>query len=761
MLKRLGGFFYDARVGVLLATLALFAAAAVYGFGAFGHLQSGGFTNPNSQSARADAFINTNLPHSTSDVVVLLRSDTYTVTDPAFQQAATAMIATLKARPEVAGLSSYYDTQSQNFVSNDQHATFVLVQLATPGPSSSKDAEYTAISSLFTAPPLQVNLGGSLLANDQISAQTGKDIERAEIVTFPIVLVLLVFVFGSVIAALLPLAIGIVAILGAFAIVHVLTLYTDVSIFVLNIITGIGLGLAIDYGLFIVTRFREELSHDQADVRGAVQRTMATAGRTVLFSGLTVCISMLSLLLFPEYFLRSMGMGAIAAVLMAMLAAILVLPPILSFLGPRINMLAIRRMRQLGDIGEQRGAWYRLSQAVMRFPIPVAIFVVAILLLFGSPFLHASFSAFSVTDIPKSLTSRQVYDQLAHDFPHQSGAQVYVAVQEPGNVLDAGNLAALDNYTQQIAALPNVDQVSSLVSADPRLPSLAEYQYEYNHPGTNPLLDATAARIANGDATRIDLTLLVPDNSSAASNAVKQISALTPPAGFTTNVGGNTSSQDDLFSNLKSILPMALGLIAIAVFVLLFLMTGSLVIPLKAIVLNTLSLTATFGALVFIFQDGHFAQLLQISPVGPLESTQPVLIFAIAFGLSMDYEVFLISRIKERYDQTGDNQLAVASGLQRTGGLITSAALLLGVVLAAFATSEIVFIKMLGVGLTIAVLMDATLVRALLVPATMRLLGRVNWWAPAPLRWLWRHIGLSESEAAPQQPLAPATSASE
>jgi uncharacterized membrane protein YdfJ with MMPL/SSD domain len=745
MLKRLGGFFYDRRHSVPLVALALLIAAAVYGFGVFGNLKSAGFTNPSSQSARADDFINTHLPNSTTDVIVLLHSDTLTVSDPAFEQAVTTMIAALKARPEVAGLSSYYDTQSQDFVSTDRHSTYVAVQLAQPKPGSTKDKEYSAISPLFTAPPLQVKLGGQLVANDQINTQTGSDIEHAEMYTFPIVLVLLLIVFGSVVAALLPLAIGVMAILGAFAIVHVLTTFTDVSIFSLNIITGMGLGLAIDYGLFIVTRFREELSHDQADVRGAVQRTMATAGRTVLFSGLTVCTSMLSLLLFPEYFLRSMGLGAIAAVLMAMLAAITILPAILSLLGPRVNALAIRRQRQLADVGEQHGAWYRLSQGVMRFPIPVALGVLAVLVLLGSPFLRVSFRSFAITDLPTELSSRQVYDQLSQQFPHQTGAQITVAVQTPGSALSSGNLAALDGYVQQLQAVPGVVQVQSLVTVSPQL-TLAQYQQLYSQPGSNPLLDATAARIAHSDATRIDLTLSSPDNSSAAVSAVSQIRALAPPAGFTTYVGGATADQMDLFANLKAIIPQALALIALSVLVLLFLMTGSVVMPLKAIVLNLLSLSATFGALVFIFQEGHFANLLQIQTIGPLESTQPVLIFAIAFGLSMDYEVFLLSRIKERYDATGDNQLSVASGLQRTGGLITSAALLLAVVLGAFATSAIVFIKMLGVGLTLAVLIDATLVRGLLVPATMRLLGRANWWAPAPLRWLWRRIGLSEAE---------------
>ncbi len=748
MLQRLGGFFYDRRRSVLFVALALLVAAAVYGFGAFDNLKSAGFTNPSSQSSRADAFINAHLPNSTTDIVVLLHSNTLTVSDPAFQQAVTSMLAKLKAQSEVAGLSSYYDTQSQDFVSFDQHSTYVPVQLAQPGANTTKDQEYSAISSLFTATPLQVTLGGTLIANDQINAQISQDIERAEIFTFPILLVLLLLVFGGVVAALMPLAIGVVAILGALAIVHGLTLTTDVSIFALNIITGLGLGLAIDYGLFIVTRFREELSHDQSNVRGAVQHTMATAGRTVLFSGLTVCISMLSLLIFPEYFLRSMGLGAIAAVAMAMLAALTILPAILSLLGPRINSLAIRRQRYSADVSEQHGVWYRLSQVVMRFPIVVALTVVVVLVLLGSPFLHASFSDFTITDLPQELTARQVYDQLAQNFPHETGAQVEIAVQTPGHALAPNNLAALARYVQQLQAIPGVERVQSLVTVSPQL-TIAQYQEIYSNPGSNPLLDATAKRIANGDATRIDLTLSALDNSNVAVSDVNRIRTLPTPVGFATLVGGTTADQMDLFANLKAIIPQSLALIAIAVFILLFLMTGSVVIPVKAIVLNLLSLSATFGALVFIFQEGHFAQWLQIQSIGPLESTQPVLIFAIAFGLSMDYEVFLLSRIKERYDATGDNQLAVASGLQRTGGLITSAALLLAVVLGAFATSEIVFIKMLGVGLTIAIVIDATLVRGLLVPATMRLLGRANWWAPAPLRWLWRRIGLSESDHQP------------
>jgi trehalose monomycolate/heme transporter len=759
MLSRFGGFLYTARIAVVIVSLLAVGGAAAYGFGVFGTLKSAGFTVPTSQSARAQDFVDAHLGASTSDLVILLHSDTLSVTDPAFQQAATGMLNTLAHRQEVAGVTSYYGTHSANFLSTDGHSTFALVHLATTG-NQTKDQAYDAVAPLMTAPPLQVTLGGALLVNRQLSQQIGKDIERAEIITMPIVLLLLVVVFGSVLAALLPLIICGVAIVGAFALLRGLTTITDVSIFAINVITMLGLGLAIDYALFIVTRFREELGADPADVQGAVRRTMATAGRTVLFSGLTVSTSLLSLLLFPEYFLRSMGLGAIAAVLVAMLGALTLLPAILSLLGPRVNAMAVRRQRLAPVTNDAHGAWYRLSQGVMRRPIPVALAVVALLLVLGSPFLRASFGTVDVHVLPTDHSARVTADRMASDFPQQSGAQITIALQTPGDALAADNLAALQTYVQQLKSLPGVSSVQSLVTVDPHL-TLAQYQYLYAHPGANAGLDATAGRMANGDATLVTATLTSADHTTDAVNAVKAIRALAVPAGFAALVGGVTPSQMDLFANLVATIPLALLVIAGAIFVLLFLMTGSVVMPIKAIVLNTLSLSATFGALVFIFQEGHFANLLRFETLGTLDSTQPVLIFAIAFGLSMDYEVFLLSRIKERYDATGDNRLAVASGLQRTGGLITSAALLLAVVLLAFATSEIVFIKMIGVGLAIAVIMDATLVRALLVPATMRLLGRANWWSPAPLRWLWQRVGLSDTERAPVAAAIPATVASE
>ncbi len=758
MLTRFGSILYRARWAVLLGGMALVVAAAIFGSGVFGLLSAGGFQDPNSQSTHAQTLLDQQLGGASTDIVLLFRSNTLKATDPAFASAATQLLSTLQAQPEVASVISYYSTQSSAFISRDGHETFAALQLV-PKDETSKEKDYKALLPLMNSPTLQVSVGGTVAVNVAVNNQVSADLEHAEVLTFPIVAVLLVIVFGGLVAAGLPLLIGVIAILGAFAVIRLLTGLTDISVFAINVVTVIGLGLAIDYSLFIVTRFREELRPDEGDVRGALQRTLATAGRTILFSGLTVSVSLLGLLLFPEGFLRSMGLGAIGAVLVALLAALTILPAVLALLGSRVNALSIQGLfrhffpsRHTANSGEARGVWYRLSQTVMRFPIPVGLGVLAILILLGLPFLHASFSTPDVHVLPTGQESRVVTEKLTQDFPQHGASELVIAIRTPGNALSAGNLASLDTYVRDILAMPGVVQVQSLVTASNAL-SLAQYQQLYANPAANPQLAAVAAELAHGDATRVTVELRSADFSAATENTVRQIRALRAPGGIAPLVGGETPYQMDLFANLRATLPYALLVMVLAVFILLFLMTGSVVMPIKAIVLNTLSLTATFGALVWIFQDGHLQNLLNFQSSGSIDGTQTILIFALAFGLSMDYEVFLLSRIKEQFDATHDNRAAVASGLQRTGWLITSAAFLFAVVLAAFSTSEIVFIKEIGVGLAIAVLMDATLVRALLVPATMRLLGEWNWWAPRPLRALWHRIGVRES-AAPALALA-------
>ena len=749
MLARLGGMLYRTRWLVLVIALLIVSGAVVFGTGVFSSLKSGGFNDPASKSSRAQALLDTKLGGATADIVILMSNSSLKATDATFMDAATQLLSKLKARPEVASVTSYYSTHSASLLSRDGHETFAVVQLKAKD-EATKENDFKTIEPLITSPTIETKVGGNVAVNVAVNKQVSSDLERAELITFPIVAILLLLVFGSLVAASLPLLIGGVAIMGAFAILRAIAGWTDVSIYAANVVTMLGLGLAIDYALFIVTRFREELGSDD-DVKGAIERTMSTAGRTVMFSGLTISTSLLALLIFPVMFLRSVGMGAIAATLIAMLAALTILPALLAVLGRRVNALSLPRLfgrrssSQPYDTSlETKGVWYRISETVMQHPVVVGLSVLAILVILGLPFLRVTFATSDVKVLSTQQDARIVSDRLSQDFIQQGNSQLVIALQTPGNALSSTNLASLDSYVHTIEGIPGVESVDSVVTLNPSL-TLADYQQLYAYPGVNPQVTAIAAQLANGDTTKITVALQPADHTTAAENIVSQVRAIHAPGGLVPLVDGVTAYQIDLLASLRATLPYALLVIIIAVSVLLFLMTGSLLMPIKAIVLNMLSLSATFGALVWIFQDGHLQNLLGFQSTGSIDATQPILIFAIAFGLSMDYEVFLLSRIKERYDATGNNREAVSSGMQRTGRLITSAALLLAVVLLAFGTSKIIFIQEIGIGLAIAVIIDATLVRMLLVPATMRLLGKWNWWAPAPLRAIWQRIGLSES----------------
>ncbi len=753
MLARLGGMIYRTRWLVLFLALLIVAGAAVFGTGLFGSLKSGGFNDPASESSRAQALLDAKLGGATADIVILMSNGSIKATDAPFMDAATQLLTRLKVRPEVASVTAYYSTHSASLLSRDGHETFAVVQLKAKD-EATKEKDFKTIQPLITSPVIETKVGGNVAVNVAINKQVSSDLERAELITFPIVAILLLIVFGSLVAASLPLLIGGVAIMGAFAILRAIAGWTDVSIYAANVVTMLGLGLAIDYALFIVTRFREELGSDDGEVKGAIERTMSTAGRTIMFSGLTISTSLLGLLIFPVMFLRSIGMGAIAATLIAMLAALTILPALLAVLGRRVNTLSLQRLfrrrspSQRYDTSlETRGVWYRISGTVMQHPVVVGLSVLAILVMLGLPFLGVTFATPDVKVLSTQQEARIVSDRLSRDFTQQGNAQLVIALQTPGDALSPTNLASLDSYVHTIKGIHGVVSVDSLVTLNPSL-TLADYQQLYAHPGVNPQLTAMATQLANGDTTKITIAMQPADHTTAAENIVNQVRAIHAPGGLVPLVDGVTAYQIDLLASLQATLPYGLLVIIIAVSVLLFLMTGSLLMPIKAIVLNILSLSATFGALVWIFQDGHLQNLLGFQSTGSIDATQPILIFAIAFGLSMDYEVFLLSRIKERYDATGDNREAVSSGMQRTGRLITSAALLLAVVLLAFGSSKIIFIQEIGIGLAIAVIIDATLVRMLLVPATMRLLGKWNWWAPAPLRAIWRRIGLGESTGA-------------
>src|SRR6266536_831249 len=716
MFESLGRFLFRRRRWVLATAGVLVVAAAVWGTGVFGSLGGAGFEDPDSDSARAAQQVKQVFGRHQADVVVLYSSPTLTVDDPGFRTSAQRTLGALPDR-YVTRVISYWDTKAPGLVSADRHATYAVLELAGADADAREEA-LAQVKDELGAPRLTTRLGGAVAVDHAVDTQVAADIGRAESLSMPLLLVLLVVVFGALAAAGMPLVVGGLAILGAFTALRLLTLVTDVSVFAINIVTMLGLGLGIDYALFIVSRFREELAAQPAGPRGvedALARTVATAGRTVAFSGLTVAISLAGLLLFPQMFLRSMGLGGIAAVLIAMVAALTVLLALLAVLGPRINAGTIGwlRRRQPNRAADGSGsAWYRVARSVMRRPVAYAAVIVVALLALGSPFRNVAFGGIDARALPAGTESRQVSQTLDRDFTRNATTAIAVVVSGAG-------AADLRGYAERLRAVPGV--TSAQITQASAATSLIAVRYD-----ADPI-------------------------SSQARQLVTDVRAVVPPAGSQVLVGGDTTELVDLLGSLGRTLPWMAGFVGLVTFVLLFLAFGSVLLPLKAIAMNLLSLTASVGALVWIFQEGHLSGLLGFTPTGTVEATQPILMLAIAFGLSMDYEVFLLSRMREQWDRTGDNTTAVATGLQRSGGIITSAALLLVVVIGAFATSGITFIKMIGVGMIIMLMIDATVVRALLVPATMRLLGRYNWWAPRPLARFWQRYGHREHG----QPLTP------
>ena len=707
MFETLGRFTYRRRRLVLALTGAFVAVGIAWGIGVFGSLANGGFDAPDTEAANAVATIEKSIGRTGTDVIVLYDGGTQTVADPGFRQSVESHLTGLP-KADVTSAQTYWSTRSPAFVSKDQHSTYAVLTLAGADEEARLETFHRIADQLRASPPgLDAKVGGAVAVFDEVNTQTEHDIVRAETISTPIVLVLLIIVFGGLVAASLPLFVGALAILGAFVLLRGLSAVTDVSIFSINIVTMIGLGLAIDYALFIVTRFREELAKGN-DVETALAVTMSTAGRTVAFSGITVGVAITSLVLFPVMFLRSMAYGGAAAVAVAMVAALTALPALLAVLGHRVNSLRIFKPRKAAA---EHGAWYRLAHSVMKRPVRYVVVLIPVLLVLGIPFLQAQLGGVDHRALPSGATSRTVTETLQRDFAGAGGSDIFVAVRFSSPPTDAA--APLAPYLDVLRQIPDVDKVQ-----------LGGYE------------NGVASVIVHTHFTGQELP---------AREVVHDVRAVAPPAGTTVEVGGETAAVIDLLDVLAERAPWMAGFIVVVTFVLLFVAFGSFVLPAKALVMNVLSLSAAFGAMVWIFQDGNLSGLLDFTPAGFLDATNPVLLFAVLFGLSMDYEVFLLSRIREEYDRTGDNTQAVALGLQRTGGIITSAALLLIIVVAAFSTSGIVFVKMIGVGLVIAIALDATIVRALLVPATMRLLGRANWWAPGPLvRW-WERFGFRES----------------
>ncbi|HEY8471364.1 MAG TPA: MMPL family transporter [Natronosporangium sp.] len=693
---------------LVLALTGVFAAVAVgWGMGVFDALSSGGFEDPDSESYRAYERINDELGNQDIDLLVLYASDTARVEDPAFREPVTATLAEVSRHPAVASVVSWYDTQAPTMLAADGQATYAAIQLVGSDEDAKLEA-YHEVEPLLDAPGVETQVGGLVAFLAESSEQTERDIFRAELLSAPVLLLLLVLIFRGLVAATTPLLVGGLAILGGFLTTRLLTLATEISVFAINIITVIGVGLAIDYALFVVSRFREELAAGRPTGE-AIQRTLATAGRTVMVSGLTIALALASLLIFPQAFLRSMAFGGMSAVLVAMLASLTVLPALLTVLGKRINAGRVPLPWRRRASESTEGGWARLARSVMRRPVWYAVGVVVVLALLAAPALRMQFGGYDIRVLPEGAEPRVVSETLERDFPD--------GTTDPISVFVAGAPAAeVQAYAERLAALPEV--ASAAITAQ------------------------------QGDAALISLGYPGEPTGDAAIDALDAVRDTPAPASAEVLVGGRTANDQDLLASLGDRLPWMALLIAVTIMLVLFLAFGSVVLPVKAVVMNLVSIGASFGVLVWVFQDGHLSDWLGFTPTGFIEPTMPILMLALLFGLSTDYEVFLLSRIREEWDRTGENATSVAVGLQRTGRIITAAALLLVIVVGGFAAGEMAYIKLVGVGTIVAIVVDATLVRALLVPATMRLLGRWNWWAPGPLGRVYRRYGFREDGAA-------------
>ncbi|WKX69282.1 MMPL family transporter [Streptomyces sp. XD-27] len=586
--------------------------------------------------------------------------------------------------------------------------------------------------------PLRLSATGEAQISAEVQEQSERDLFRAEAYAAPVILLILLFVFGSAVAAGLPLLIGVFSILGTFVVLQILSRLTSVSVFAVNITTALGLGLAIDYSLFIVTRFREEMARGLGTAE-AVAQSVRTAGRTVLFSALTVALSLSALLVFPLYFLRSFAYAGVAVVTLAAVAALVVLPAALGLLGPRVDALDVRRLfrrRPKPDAGQGTGTeratgnggfWHRLATAVMRRPVLCATGVITLLVVLGLPFTRVSFGLIDDRVLPGDAPAHRTAQFVREEFASRENAALSVVLPTVSGSGDRPRVAA---YAARLSAVPGVARVDTVTGS---------------YAAGRQVMDASpaSASFAAGGASWLSVVPSVEPYSSAGAELVQRLRADSAPGAVL--VGGDAAVLADTRDTLADRLPEAALIIGGTTVVLLFLFTGSVLIPVKAVLLNLLSLTATFGAMVYVFQEGHLRAVVgDFTVTGLVDITMPVLMFCVAFGLSMDYEVFLLSRIKEAYAETRDNTLAVATGLELTGRLVSAAAALVAVVMIALATSGITFLKLLGVGLALAVLLDATLVRGVLVPAVMRLAGRANWWAPPALRRLHARLGLTD-----------------
>jgi len=754
---RWGRFVYRYRWATLVGSGALLAVSIVF-MVLGGTLTNGGPLRSNLQSARAANLITDELGAAkvTSNFDLIFRSDTLTVSDAQYHSALSDALAPIEGDSRIANMITPYNAANprvaQAFTSKDGHEALVSIELTSSGQQAWKD--YDDLRSKVHSSSLTITGTGFVAINQAFNNTLEADLQRAETVTLPVTLILLILIFASIVAAGLPLGVGILTIVGGIGGTFFLNRFTDVSQYAINIVTLIGLGVSIDYSLFIVNRFRDELASGSSR-EDAIATTMATAGRAITFSGFTVAVGLSAMLFFQGTFMASMGAAGAIVVAVAVIYALTFLPAILSIIGPSVDRLRLPAFLR-GRSGPG-GFWHGLANWVMKRPILVLVPTVAFLLLAATPFLQLRLANGSPDMLPTHVEARQGYDRLIADFPGQDQTTFQVLVYYPdGQPLTASRIADQFTLDRRIAAIPGVLHTTSIYDLDPKL---GLYEYTQMYSGDLSRLPQPVQQLMTATTGKhiVEIQATTGENfsSDGARNILKAIRADHGLTDGQVLVGGQTAIDVDVITFIYDRVPLAVGTVVLVTYILMFLLTGSVVLPLKAVLLNFLSIGASFGALVFIFQQGHFASLLGFTPQS-LDPSIPVILFSIVFGLSMDYEVLLVSRMHEEYVRLGDNRAAVASGLEKTGRLITGAAAVMFTVFMAFGLAEVVIIKAIGIGLAIAVAIDATIVRSLVVPAVMRLLGDLNWWAPRPLRWAYDRFGIGDIGVAPQLKPAPA-----
>ena len=708
-MSKLSQFIHRNSRAVLMVALSVAIVSGVFGVGVASRLNPFGDTDPATRSIKAiDRYEAAAHVRIEPDVLAVINVGN--VATPAAKATVTKFASQLATRPGVASVQTFYTTHNPALVSFNHRQTLVS---AFFDPASDKQIQDDAKAIVANfAGEHYIKFGGYGVANAQVNQQVSQGLAHAELLAFPLIFLLSLLFFRSLIAAAMPPLVGGLAIIITMFAVRLISEVVGISVYAINFVTGIGLGLAIDYSLFIVSRYREEAAlHGFGEV--AMRRTLASAGRTIMFSAVTVAASVASLALFPQEFLYSMGIAGAIAVLLAMAIALTVLPAILLLLGPKINWGApkfLARRQQQEAQHMESGFWYRLSHFVMKRPGRVAIASAAVMLVLGIPFLGIKFITATPKVLPTSASARQVDTTLNTDFPSGQDNPVDIVLGAPAQS------AAVATLRARIATLPDVASVA------PAQPAGSSNSVVYAFEKQAPL-------------------------SASSEQLVRAIRAIHTP--YYLGVAGDTAAFLDLESSLKSHLPLVVLVVLLSTLLVLFLMTGSVILPIKAVLMNGLTLSAMLGILTWVFQDGHLQGLLGFSSEGAMDATTPVFLGAIGFGLATDYGVFLLSRIKEAHDAGKSNRESVALGLERTGRIVTAAAMLFAVAIGAFVTSNIIFIKELGLGAALSVLLDATIIRALLVPALMALLGPANWWAPKPLRWLHDRIGFNEGPSLP------------